>query len=54
VELFRALAAAYLIGTLNATALAKLANWRIASTGILRERVVPPRAAVTNYGVRPV
>lgn len=45
-ELFRALAAAYLIGTLNATALAKLANWRIASTGILRERVVPPRAAL--------
>jgi hypothetical protein len=44
-ELFRTLAAAYLIATLSATSLAKLRNWRVASVGILRERVIPYRAA---------
>ena len=44
-KLLCALAASYLIATLSATSLAKLKNWRIASVGILRERVVPRRAA---------
>jgi hypothetical protein len=46
VEFFRALAAAYLIGTLSATALAKLKNWRATSVGLLREGVIPGRVAV--------
>lgn len=45
-EFFRALAAAYLIGTLSATALAKLRNWRATSVGLLREGVIPGRVAV--------
>jgi hypothetical protein len=34
-EFFRALAAAYLIATLSATALAELKNWRVSSVGVL-------------------
>jgi hypothetical protein len=45
VEFFRALAAAYLIATLSATALAKLKSWRVSSVSVLREGVIPPRAA---------
>lgn len=37
--------ASYLIVTLGATALAKVKNWRIASVGIQRERVIPAGAA---------
>jgi hypothetical protein len=44
-ELVRALAASYLTATLSATSLAKLKSWRISSVGILRERVIPQRAA---------
>ena len=45
--IFQALVAAYLIATLSATALAKLKNWRVSSVGVLRERVIPSRAATT-------
>jgi hypothetical protein len=48
VELFRALAATYLIATLSATSLAKLKNWRMSSVGVLRESVIPSRAATVT------
>lgn len=44
VEILRTLIASYLIATLGATALAKLKNRRVASAGMLRERVVPAGA----------
>jgi hypothetical protein len=45
VEILRTLIASYLIATLGATALAKLKNRRVASAGLVRERVVPASAA---------
>jgi hypothetical protein len=45
VELIRTLVASYLIATLSATSLAKLKNWRTVSVGVLREMVIPRRAA---------
>jgi hypothetical protein len=45
VEFARALIAAYLIATLATTALAKLKNWRASSVSVIRESVIPPRAA---------
>jgi hypothetical protein len=45
VEFVRAIIAAYLIVTLAATALAKLRNWRASSVSVMREGVIPPRAA---------
>lgn len=41
----RTLVAAYLIATLATAALAKLKSWRASSVSVLRESVVPPRAA---------
>lgn len=45
-EIFRTLIAAYLIATLSATALAKIRNYRVASIGIQRERIIPAKAAL--------
>jgi hypothetical protein len=45
VEFVRTLAAAYLIVTLATAALAKLKSWRASAVSVLRESVIPPRAA---------
>jgi hypothetical protein len=45
-DILRALMESYLVATLSATGLAKLANYRTSSAGMARERIFPVRIAL--------
>jgi len=47
VEFVRTIVAAYLIATLATAALAKLKSWPASAVSVMRETVIPPRAAAT-------